>query len=483
MKPKNLLFLFSDEHTRRALGCYGHAVVKTPHLDALAARGVRFTDAYTPCPICVPARASLATGQYVCDIGYWDNAKPYEGGVPSWHERLNAAGVRCDSIGKLHYRATTDPNGFYEEVLPLHVVDGKGDLLGVVRDRGAVLTKYRGYIEESGGGESTYTEYDRNITGAAVQWLQETAPWLEQPWALFVSLVAPHPPNIAPQAFYDLYPPEKMPWPLAHDPDVRPRHPVMEDLRRFMGIEEPFGEDVVRRAVAAYFGLCSFLDDNLGRILRALEEQGLADDTRIVYTSDHGEENGDRGAWGKCNMYEESAGVPLIMAGPDVPRGKVCRTPVNLVDLFPTALECVGLPLNPEDRHLPGRSLLQIANEPDDPGRVAYSEFHAAASNTGGFMLRKGRWKYVRYVGYPAQLFDLEADPDELDDLGADPAHRVTREMLECELRRICDPEDVDARARRDQALRLAAAGGRDAVVARGAFGYTPAPGEAVVYE
>ena len=170
--------------------------------------------------------------------------------------------------------------------------------------------------------------------------------------------------------------------------------------------------------------------------------------------------------------------MPMIVAGADVPEGGVCRTPVSLVDLFPTVLECAGLPLNSEDRHLPGRSLLQIANEPDDPQRIAYSEFHAAASTTGGFMLRKGRWKYVRYVGYPTQLFDLEADPDELDDLGGDPSTRVVRDELEAELRRVCDPEAVNLRAKRDQALRLAAAGGRDAVVARGAFGYTPAPDE-----
>ena len=128
MKPSNLLFILSDEHRRDSLGCYGHPLVQTPHLDGLAERGVRFTGAYTNCPICVPARASLATGRYVNEIGYWDNAFPYEGRVPGWGHELMAAGHRVDSIGKLHYRSAADADGFTNKILPLNVVDGVGDV-------------------------------------------------------------------------------------------------------------------------------------------------------------------------------------------------------------------------------------------------------------------------------------------------------------------------------------------------------------------
>ena len=134
MQPRNMLFIMSDEHSRRVLGCYGHDMIRTPNLDRLAARGVRFTDAYCNSPICVPSRASFATGRYVHQIRFWDNAFPYDGGVPSWGHRLIAAGHRSVSIGKLHYRSIEDDNGFDEEVMPLHVVDGVGDLLGMIRD-------------------------------------------------------------------------------------------------------------------------------------------------------------------------------------------------------------------------------------------------------------------------------------------------------------------------------------------------------------
>jgi len=138
MQPANTLFILSDEHSRRVLGCYGHPMIRTPNLDALAARGVRFADAYTNSPICVPARASLATGRYPHAIRFWDNGIPYDGSVPSWHHRLKEAGHEIVSIGKLHFRSVDDDNGFTEEVMPLHVVDGIGDPAGWLREPLAV---------------------------------------------------------------------------------------------------------------------------------------------------------------------------------------------------------------------------------------------------------------------------------------------------------------------------------------------------------
>jgi choline-sulfatase len=206
-RATNLLFIMSDEHQARALGCAGHPLVKTPNLDRLANRGTRFTGAYTNSSICVPARAAFATGRYVHDIGYWCNAHPYDGRVPGWGHRLQETGHPVLSIGKLHYRDEADPTGFDTQVVPMYVVKGVGDVFGAVRDRLPERRRSRRLAEEIGPGESGYTRYDRQIRDEACRWLSEEAPNQDKPWVLFVSFVCPHFPLIAPPEFYALYPP------------------------------------------------------------------------------------------------------------------------------------------------------------------------------------------------------------------------------------------------------------------------------------
>jgi choline-sulfatase len=217
-------------------------------------------------------------------------------------------------------------------------------------------------------------------------------------------------------------------------------------------------------------------------VLRALDDAGLRESTRIVYTSDHGDNLGARGLWGKSTMYEETVAAPLIMAGPDIPAGAVCDTPASHVDVYPFILEATG-----EDRPgmydgQPGSSLFALAR--GEARRVdVISEYHGMGSRTGAFMIRVGKWKYVHYVAYPPQLFDLERDPEELRDLAADPAHAQVVAQCRERLLRICDPEEVDARAKRRQAELLTQHGGREAVIARGDLGFTPAPGVAVNFD
>lgn len=475
MSQQNVLFILSDEHQRDILGCYGDPLVKTPNLDALAARGTRFTNAYTPCPICVPARAALATGRHVHETGHWDNAHPYHGEVPSWHHRLRESGRNCTLIGKLHFRSADDDNGFSEEILPLHVLDGLGDLLGMVRSPPAPRGNMPALAREAGPGESSYTRYDRSIADAACEWLQrQAAAKSDKPWVLFVSFVLPHFPLIAPEEFYKLYPLDQVPLPKITE---APDHPVLQAMRQCMNYADYFDEATTRRAIAAYYGMVSFLDHNIGRVLEALEETGLAANTSVIYTSDHGDNLGERDLWGKSVMYEESVAVPLIVTGQGVPEGAVCDTPVTLLDIHPTVLEATGTPPHDDDADVVGHSLYAIAKG-ERPERAILSEYHAAGSITGTFMLRHGKWKYVHFVGYRPQLFDLEADPGETRDLATDPAHAAALAECERELRRICDPEAVSQRAFADQARRIAAHGGIEKVMARGDFGYTPAPGQ-----
>jgi choline-sulfatase len=482
MQPANLLFILSDEHSRRVLGCYGHPMIRTPNLDRLAARGVRFTDAYCNSPICVPSRAALATGRHVHDIRFWDNAIPYDGSVPSWAHRLRAAGHEVTAIGKLHFRSPADDNGFTEEIMPLHVVGGIGDPMGMIRDPLPVRRAALRLAADAGRGDSSYQRYDDDITAAAIDWLRARAAAAGgKPWVLFVSLVCPHFPLIARPQWYGLYPEAAVPEPALYAPEERPDHPYLQAIRACQIYDEGFDDEKRRRAIAAYFGLVSFVDGNVGRLLDALVATGLAERTRVLYSSDHGDNLGTRGLWGKSNMYEEAAGVPMILAGPEVPPGVVCREPVSLVDCFPTILAGAGLPEHPEDCDLPGASLLEILRGAV-PRRTVMSQYHAAGAATGVFMIRKGPFKYVHYVGMPAQLFDLDADPQERRDLAGDPGWRGLVAECEAALRRVVDPERADALARADQGARIAALGGREAIIARGSFGYSPVPGAEPVY-
>lgn len=479
MEPTNLLFIISDQHSYDALGCYGHPLVQTPNLDRLAERGTRFTNAYTPCPICVPARAALATGQYVHQTGHWDNAFPYAGTPPSWHHHLRGQGFTVDSIGKLHFRKESDDLGFTGSIEPLNVVDGVGDVLSCIRDNPPLRPKKDGILD-AGPGDSTYLQYDIRNANNGCRWLQDHAND-EKPWALFLSFVCPHPPYIAPPELYELYPLDQIPMPPQWQQADWPDHPAIADFRHFFGLTKQFDEEVVRRMNAAYYGACTHLDQQIGRVLAALDEQGLTDSTRVIYTSDHGECRGARGVFGKFTLYEESAGVPFIMAGPDVPIDHVVETPVSLVDCFPTIVEAVGAePYTPEEGNggLAGESLWSIATAPNRP-RAVLSEYHAAGSQHAAYMVCDGDYKYIHYVDAPPQLFDQRNDPQELVNLAGDPAHAAAQRALEQSLRGWLGPEAVDTQARADQRARVEEFGGEEAVRSRGYFVNSPTPDEA----
>ena len=483
MQAENLLVIMSDEHNPKMLGAAGHPLAKTPHLDRLAARGTRFDRAYTNCPICVPARASFATGHYVHDNEYWDNSIAYDGRIDSWGHKLQARGIRCDSIGKLHYRLESDPTGFDKQHIPMHIKDGVGMLHLSIRQQFPDFTPppkkkgggAAGIVLNAGRGESEYTRYDRRVAQLACDWVRDAAT-RDDPWVLFVSFVTPHYPLIAPDEFFDLYPIDEMPMQkLDHHTDYV-HHPWMANFVR-VNARGDATDAQHRTALAAYLGLCSFMDAMVGQVLGALEDSGAAPNTRVLYTSDHGDNAGARGFWGKSNHYEEASGVPLIVAGADIPKGKTSHTPATLVDFFPTIVDAAGA-ANETSSDLPGTSLIDLANAADDPARIAFSEYHAANSPSGSFMIRKGKYKYIHYVGFESELFDLEADPEEVTNLAGNADYRDTVREYDAMLRNIVDPEDVDRRANAAQKALVEAAGGPDAVMANlvTTKHYTPVP-------
>jgi choline-sulfatase len=480
MTPTNTLVIMSDEHQARAMGCAGHPFVSTHNLDWLAARGTMFSSAITPSPICVPARAAFATGQYVHRCRYWDNSFGYDGRVRGWGHALQEAGVRVESIGKLHYQNETLPTGFDAEHLPMHLHKGVGMVWASIRDplpehRPSEKRMLGEYI---GPGESDYTRYDQAIADRAVAWLREHGRATRDPWCLYVGFVAPHFPLVAPSQFFERYPIESLPEPKLHPGTGYRLHPWLQEHEDFWSHEATFKDDRERKtAIAAYYGLVSLLDHNVGRLMSALEAAGLMESTRVIYTSDHGDNLGARGQWGKSNLYRESTDIPLIAAGPGFESAQ-CATPVSLLDLSVTLLDSFDLDAN---RVLPaaiGQSLHSIAARPVDLSRTVFSEYHAVGSNTAAYMVRRGRWKYHHYVRHQPELFDLGDDPEETTNLAGSPEHREVLENMQDALLAICDPEAVDLEAKKDQAALILRIGGAAAALdlGRAVAGGTPAP-------
>jgi choline-sulfatase len=351
-------------------------------------------------------------------------------------------------------------------------------LLGLIRDELPVRGAASKMARMAGPGESPYTQYDREIASRAQIWLREEAPKCTgKPWVLFVSFVCPHYPLTAPpEHFYRYFDDPKLPMPLFYEEDERPKHPFVRDYAASFNFDDYFetpGD--VRRAVAGYFGLCSFMDEQAGKVLGALAAAGLTAKTRVIYTSDHGDAVGKRGLWGKSTLYEEVCGAPMIVSGEGIPEGKSIDTPCNLIDTYPFIMECVGAPQLKQQDHS-GFSLARLALG-ERPERTVLSEYHGMGSTTGAFAIRAGNYKYIHYVKYPSQLFDLARDPHEAADLASDPGHAGVLQACEARLRALLSPEEIDARAKKRQADQLARYGGREAVIARGDLGFSPPPG------
>lgn len=469
----NLIVILSDEHQSRALSCAQHAFVQTPNLDKLANQGTRFTNAYTPSPICVPARASFATGRYVHQTGHWDNAMPYTGKPKGWGHVLQQHDICVESIGKLHYRDSSDNNGFDHETIPMMVKDKVGMVWASIRQEDKRLTSDTRMLGDYiGAGTSSYTDYDTAVVKHTLEWL-DSSKTKQQPWCLYIGLVAPHFPLVCPQKFYDLYKNIDFSNCKLHPDDGYQRHPWVEKQNALMDTETSFKDNDERnRAFIAYYGLVSWLDYNIGQILSKIEETGLNSNTNIIYASDHGDNVGARGLWGKSNMYEESVAVPMIMAGPDIKQG-VCDTPVSLCDLSATIPSLLGL--SPPDEMV-GQALHDIAQQHYDDTRTVFSEYHAVGAVSGAFMIRQGQYKLIHYVGFAPELFDLKNDPEEIHNLAQNEEMQAILKQLYNALYAICDPEQVNQQAHDDQAAMIESYGGFDIAKNMGARAATPPP-------
>ncbi len=475
MNQPNVLVICSDEHARRYSGCYGHPAIHTPTLNRLSERGVTFDNAYTPSPICIPARASLATGRQVHETGCWSSAQAYCGQTESWMHLARERGCTVISIGKLHFRSAEDDNGFTEEILPMYLAnDGIGWPIGLLRNP---LPKFRAAFELAeriGCGESEYTEYDRKITTAACGWIHRwAAKSRARPWVLFVSFVSPHYPLTAPEKFYRLYEnSERLGQPMPVPTDGYVEHPVIGEMRRFWNYDDYFTDELRIQARKNYFGLVSFLDDNIRQVLEALEKCRNTRDTLILYTSDHGEMLGHLGLWTKSVMYEDSVGIPLIANGNGFKPGR-CAAPVSLTNISRTVLEAVGVDAS-EPLSCLEESLQSVATKPDR-SRYAFSQYHDGGTPVGFFMVREHDFKLVHYTGgHPPQLFHLTADPLEIEDLAQNRKYATQLEKLQNRLHQILDPDEIIENYTTDQVALIEKLGGRDKILSLWDFNHTP---------
>jgi choline-sulfatase len=462
MSHPNILFIMSDQLIAALTGAYGHPLAHTPNLDRLAERGVRFDAAYTPFPLCAPGRACIATGRHASEIGAWDNGALLAADHPTYAHYLANAGYDTVASGKLHYvgpdqlhglnrRLTTDIYSSDFGIMPewIAIKEAQG------RNPEAIMEQRRRYNTASYVGDAVQVgvwhnplAYDEEAGFRACEYLRARGTSdVTDPFFLIASFHHPHEP------FW----PTALDWALYQDAEVEiPDYPAdMEErgsvmdrwLNAYHGTERYSLRDreSLLRLRRGYLGQVTYVDRKVGELLEALEQSGLADSTVIVFTSDHGDMLGERAMVQKRCFYEWSCRVPLIIRFPDGSHaGTACATPVSLLDLLPTFCELAGAEtLTPHDGH----SLLSLLSG-SEPGYPVFSQAHEAVGMPC-LMVRRGAYKYTYVHGHDEQLFDVEADPDEWNNLAADPAHGALRDELRGLLLQRFDP---DAMARENLA-------------------------------
>lgn len=434
---KNYLVLLSDEHNPKFCGPYGNTTVQTPEMDALAARGTVFENAYCPSPVCLASRSSFLSSQRVHAIQTYNNCMVHLDPSPeSFGAALARQGVHSAFIGKTDVYRPGAELGFSEMILPGDRQYPGDQNIGrapfCIRTGAHERADGFGPVEDAARG-------DRKCIQAALDWLANTAPRLDQPWVLVVNIGNPHFPHYARPDLWDKYPDGgDLPEYGVEEPSAQ--HPFAKALRDHFEADM-FTEEQVRGLRRGYRACVSFVDEQVGRLVRTLAEHGFSDRTNFVYTSDHGDMLGKFGMWWKCSLYEDSAHIPMIAAGPDFPAGQRVATPVDLHDLQADFFRATGA-LKPKQRL--GDPLAGILV--NDPDRVVFSEYHGHGAPANSYLVRKGDWKYLFYANdAPNQLFNLREDPEELRDLAAVRLEKVAE--LDAELRRICDPEQENARA------------------------------------
>jgi choline-sulfatase len=441
------------------MGCYGDRLNPTPNLDRLAGEGVRFDAAYTTCPVCSPARLSFVAGQYVSNCGAWNNQCMLPSDEhPSVAHLLNTAGYESWLCGKMHFERSRRYG--FREVFPHHGNSkGKSGEIdpSALPDRAPNREQWRRRSasfrtvpdNQPFRADPRVSECDAFITDEAIRFLRQQGRSSSEPFFLTVGYHAPHFPLHVPQHWYDRFA-GRVPPPV--DPHGREamKIPHYRARNAIHGVvPEEISDEETMRGRTCYWALTAWLDNEIGKLLNEIERLGMAEDTVIVYTSDHGENKGDHGMWWKLCMYESAVRVPLIVRWPSrLPGGQNRSGCCSLVDLSATLLEIAGVQ-RPSDWD--GASLLPYLSDPDTPWRdYALSQIFGGGT-AGSVMLRRNRFKYVYHTPYPGEessleLYDMENDPDELENLAVRPECAEVIGDLHCQMAAIMGrtPEAIE---------------------------------------
>ena len=439
----NLLFLMPDQLRPDFLSCYGADFIETPHIDSLAARGIRFDRAYSTHPICVPARASLLTGlnairNGVTDNGQWLRPDLHACGIHTWPELLNQQGYYTAAIGKMHFYPWDIVHGFQYRVASedkrwIRVRDDYQEFLHSRGLRKLHGNEQAGYHEGKGAMVSPIpweASVDHFVGQEAVRFIDEYA--AEGPFAAMVGFPGPHCPYDPTPEYLDKVDPAAMPpaIPATHTPPAMIDGNVQGNLGTWNGVDYTEFTDAHKQKIRAHYAaLVKQIDDEIGDILAALERTGQLENTLIIFASDHGDYLGDHGMIGKSSFYEASCHVPLILAGPGIDGPAISQEIVALLDVTASLLHAGGAPLPGylDSRPLPGLGAARTAHD------------YLFGATSSGWMIYDGRWKLCKYATGDILFFDVKSDPTEERNLAGDPAHLsrylqmdavLTQEML-----------------------------------------------------
>ncbi len=447
----NILLIHSDQHNPFVTGCYGDPLVQTPHLDSLAENGVVFDACYCTAPICVPSRMSMLSCRHPYENEVWTNQHSLDSSIPTFAHAMGAAGYQPILIGRMHALGPDQLHGYAQRLVGDH---GSNYLGGGAVDRGLLggpAGPARISLTHSGPGQSAYQVHDEDVTAVTINVLnqlgvQKRAGLMDKPFSISVGFMLPHPPYVARQRDYEQYH-HRMKMPAKTCPDIADQHPFLRAWRRHTGIEN-VTEDEIICARASYWALVSRMDTMIGQILSALHDNGLDSNTLIMYTSDHGDMQGEHGLWWKHVFYEESVRVPLILSWPGViPARQRCNRVVSALDGTASLLDAIGAP------PLPNASGSSFMNLITDPGSTsswedeAFSEYCSDEFCPSGVcyhrMIRRGNWKLIYYHHWNPQLFNLVDDPDELVDRSEDPGCQDVLQELTGRLLAGWNPEQI----------------------------------------